>query len=330
MARMTSKMARDKTEKGVAEWAAYRALPTQQAKRQYFWRTWIVANPECMHHDSKKTFESENNDSTVRVDHGWVEREFVANAKSLKEWETNTSQNKRLEYYLSQLASKPHPCGEGKLYHFVEEKGQNVESNKTSLKLKERADLGKDEFNLMLEHAQSAMALEEPNACARRNSAGARNRRLSPPAASSGSAGTAESQKPAEPEWKTSFGKDLSAFLGAKGGAGTAANKVQEVLLDAEMHKDVLATNTLARGYAEELTKSVNVVNKFLSDVQTWKLKIGEAPSEAEAPEFSKMFQAKTAELKKHKEAFTKATSTKAKELKLLLEDHKSKKRKVT
>ena len=303
---------------GQEELQKFQLLKTHAQKRHYYWNNWVQAHPKVQDARAHKRHRSTKQEKDVQKDFGWVELGFVAQKKGLLNYSTCESERKRLEFYVKDLESKPHPGDEdAKLFHYFEVVVKTEEGASESLEFEQNTDLAAGEYEEAVRGIESG-----PDAARRRSlpSSGSAPSQADKDKRNKAKKGQQDKK---EPEWMQAFKKSSSQpWAAAKRSCDCLLSDSQDVLADVEARKSVKA-ELLAKAYVQEVDKANKVFAQALQDATAWRRRKAEPASEAEAAGRAQEYEHRLKDLKRHKDAFKKITDGKLKELREFCENAK-------
>ena len=305
MQRMMSNLKVQAKNGNPAPLAKYNALETVQEKRKYYYECWLTANPKTTDSGGVRSRKSEKLDEAVVKDHGWVDKEYVAEKLCLKGWKVDEEMHIKLKFQLSQMQSRPHPAKhllkedmDAFQYHFVEKKDKETQRNKRSFELLQQTSMS------MEEHSE---ALTTWDAGAGGNSTAAlpdASRKKRTPSRS-------PTQEPT-PEWLSTFKKEGANNLASLKRSMTCLLSNAETLVKTcEDNPALFKDNQLLQAYLATVRTQVQSLRAAEQKAATFELKHGQSPkTQTEATTMLPKFKAAIEEAKAVKTAFSSSTNS--------------------
>ena len=304
MQRMMSNL-KVKAKKGDDSLAKYNALETFQDKRKYYYECWLTANPKTTDSGGVRGRKSEKLDEAVVTDHGWVDKEYVAEKLCLKDWKTSEEMHIKLKFQLSQLESRPHPARhvlkEGMdafQYHFLELRDKETQRNKRSFELLQ----------------QTAMSQEEHEEALRTWDSGAGSTRTALPNSQPPKKRTPSRSPPHEatPGWLSTFKKEGANNLATlKRSMTISLSQADTLVKTCDDNPGLFKDSQLLQAYLDTVRTQIKSLRIAEQKAATFELKHSKTPqTEEEAKAMLAKFKAAAEEAKAVKTAFASSTST--------------------
>ena len=302
MQRMLSNLKVQAKQGNAAPLNKYNSLGDVQEKRRYYYDVWLTANPKTTDSGGMRSRKSEKLDETVAKDHGWVDKEYVAEKLCLQNWTISEEANIKLKFHLSRLERRPHPAHhllkdnmDAFQYHFVELKEKETQRNKKSFELLQQTAMSQEEHEEALATwetgAGSSRALPQPTKTKRTPS-------RSPP-------------QEAAPEWLGTFKKEGANNLAAlKRSLTVLLSNAETLVKTCDDNLDLFKNSQLLQAYLETVRTQIKGLRTAEQKAATFELKHSKSPqNKEEAEAMLAKFKVAADEAKAVKTAFTSSTS---------------------
>ena len=278
---------------------AYGYLSEIQEKRKYYYECWLTANPKTTDSGGVRSRKSEKLDEAVVKDHGWVDKEYVAEKLCLKDWKTSEEADIKLKFHLSRLERRSHPAQhllkdnmDPFQYHFVEHKDKETQRNKRSFELLQ----------------QTAMSQEEHEAALNTWDTGAGSSRALPPPKRVPSRSPPQE---AAPQWLGTFKKEgVNNLTSLKRSMTVLLSNAETLVKTCDDNPGLFKNSQLLQAYLETVRTQIKSLKVAEQKAATFELKHSKSPqNKEEAEAMLPKFKAAAEEAKAVKTAFSSSTS---------------------
>lgn len=282
----------------------YNSFDNIQDKRQYYFDCWLTANPKTTDAGGVRSRKSEKLNEEVHKDHGWVDKEYVAEKLCLKDWKTSEEADIKLKFHLSRMNRKPHPAQhllkenmDPFQYHFVEHKDFETQRNKKSFELLQQAAMTVEEHEEAVNTwdagaGSSSKALPQPTKQKRTPS-------RSPP-------------QEAAPGWLSTFKKEGANNLASlKRGMTVLLSNAETLVKTCDDNPGLFKDSQLLQAYLHTVRTQINGLRDAEQKAALFEFKHSKLPQTKEDAEaMLAKFKAAAEEAKAVKTAFSSSTST--------------------
>ena len=303
MQRMLSNLKVQAKQGNAAPLNKYNSLGDVQEKRKYYYDVWLTANPKTTDSGGVRSRKSEKVDEAVVKDHGWVDKEYVAEKLCLQDWKISEEADIKLKFHLSRLERRPHPAHhllkenmDPFQYHFVEHKDKETQRNSKKFELLQ----------------QTAMSQEEHEEALATWDAGAGGSRALPQPAKTKRTPSRSPPQEAAPEWQGAFRKEgLNNLTSVKRSLTVLLSNAETLVNTCDDNPELFKDSQLLQAYLETVRTQIKGLRTAEQKAATFELKHSKSPqNKEEAQAMLAKFKEAADEAKAVKTAFSSSTSS--------------------